>query len=289
MKTDVLILDGNNLAHRSYHSMARLNNKGKPVSIIYGLPNLVGSMIKKFKPKRVYLVWDGEKSKIRLGLCPDYKGHRAYNRNFDPEDFYKQRDKVMEVFHTLGVKQLHNIKYEADDVIYMLAKRFEDRRVIIASNDKDFHQLISDTVRIYNASGDILTPSNLYEKKAYNPSSCVDYLCLVGDNSDNIKGYPGIGEVRGKQFLKEHSSIENFLSSNKTHKGIDKEKLEQLYATNRQLIDLAYYNKLHMAKAKLKFFKDDKQPEINKPALFKICDEYHILSFRKLQFLRIWE
>lgn len=286
MKTDILIVDGNNLAHRSYHSMARLNNKGKPVSIIYGLPILIGSLVKKFKPKKTYIVWDGRRSKVRLSLCPNYKGHRTYSRNFDPVDFYKQRDKVMELFYSIGVKQIYNIKHEADDLIFKLVNKFKNRRVVIASNDKDFHQLITDTVCVYNAKGDILSKSNLSQNFAYNPGSCVDYLCIVGDGSDNIKGYPGIGEVKGREFFEQFSSINNFLDSKVSYKNINKDKLAAIYETNRQLIDLAYYN--YFYGSKIKFYKDP-NPKFDEKALFKICEDYHILSFRKKQFLRIWK
>lgn len=288
MKTQILILDGNNLAHRSYHSLSRLNNKGRPVSVIYGLPNLVGKLIKQFQPQRVFLVWDGRKSLIRKGLHPDYKGHRTYNRNFDPEDFYKQRDQVMKVFHSLGVKQLYNPTAEADDLIYKLVHKYRDKKLVIASNDKDFHQLISNTCHVYNAKNDLLTPKNLFSKFGYHPDDTVDYLSLTGDDSDNIKGYPGIGPVRGAEFILEHSSIANFIESNKLHKLIDKKKLEDIYAINRQLIDLAYYNELHGHTAKIKYYKGDKHPEFNKGKLFKICEKYHIISFRKKQFIRIW-
>lgn len=288
MKANILILDGNNLAHRVYHSMARLNNHGKPVGVIYGLPNLVGSLVKKFQPKRIYLVWDGKKSPHRLALLPTYK-QRKPHPNFDPEDFYAQKDTVMHLFRNLGVKQIHSPHLEADDQIYMLTDKYQGRKIVIASNDKDFHQLISDTTFVYNAKDALLTPKNLKINFGYHPDQCVDYLCLVGDDSDKIPGYPGIGPVRATDFLLEHSSIYNFLKSNKLHKLIDKNKLEATYAINRQLIDLNFYNTKFLKGRKIKFWNGYKHPEKNKKALFFICDQYFIKAFKKKSFLRIWD
>lgn len=290
MKTNVLILDGQNLAYRAYFSLARLNNGGKkPVSIIYGLPQMVGSFVKKFQPRRLYIAWDGKKSPHRLSLLPTYKerGNKA-KFGFDPEDFYSQRDVVMELFHSLGVKQVYHKKGEADDFIYMLTRKFQDRKTVIISNDKDFHQLISENLSVYNAKDILLTPKNLKQSFGYTPDTCVDYLCLVGDDSDKIPGYPKIGPARATDFFLEHSSIANFLSSKKEYKFIDKVKLEAIWKRNRQLIDLAHYYELHNKDGKVRYYNNNRHPEMDKARVIEICDEYNISTFRKKDFLSIW-
>lgn len=288
MRTDILILDGNNLAHRCYHSLAKLNNRGKPVGVIYGLPNLVGSLVKKFQPKRVYLVWDGRKSHHRMKILPSYKLRKPHP-NFDPDDFYLQRTIVMHLFRALGVKQIYAPKREADDQIALLVKKFKGRKTLIVSNDKDFHQLISPTLSVYNAKNVVLTPKNLKSEFGYSPDQCVDYLCLVGDDSDKIPGYPGIGPVRARDFFLEHSSIDNFMQSNKKHKLIDKVKLEAIYAINRQLIDLNFYMQQFMKGKKARFWLGIKKPQMNVKAIDRISDEYFIRRFKKKSFQKIWQ
>jgi 5'-3' exonuclease len=290
MKASVLILDASNLAYRSYYSMAKLNNRGKPVSVIYGLPILVASYIKQFQPKRVYLVWDGKKSKHRLKLLPGYKDRGdKVNLRFDPEDFYKQKATVMDLFNSLGVAQPYHLKYEADDLIYRLYKKFPNHKKVICSNDKDFHQLLDDTTFIMDAKNNLLTKKNLKSFTGYTPEQCVDFLCLTGDDSDKIPGYPKIGPSRAQDFLLEHSSIDSFLSSNKKHKFIEKEQLAKLYELNRQLIDLAFYHKTYGDNKKIPHFLNDYTPEVNKGRLFKICDEYFINTFRKKSFLNTFQ
>lgn len=291
MKRPILILDGNNLAHRCYHSMGRLSYKGQSVSVIYGLPNLVTSLVKRFDPKKVFLVWDGKKSKIRKELLPEYKSHRKdFNKNFDPDDFYRQRDIAMKLFYNLGVKQIWDREMEADDCIFMILKKFTKSKIIIASNDKDFHQCITKRVTVVNGKDILLTPKTLPKNFNYTPENCVDYLCLVGDSSDNIPGYRGIGEERGKAFFLEHSSIANFLNSNKTHNLIDKEKLAKLYALNRQLIDLSYYNEQHIpGDKKLPYFKGKRNNTIKLSKFKEICAKYGMVTLQKKQFTSIWE
>jgi 5'-3' exonuclease len=284
MKTSILIVDTNNLAHRVYHSMSRLGD----VAIIYGLPVMVGSLIKQFNPKRTYLVWDGKKSEHRLKLLPTYKERKKHS-NFDAEDFYYQRDVVMKIFRALGVKQIHGLKYESDDLIYSLVRKFKGKRIVIASNDKDFHQLINDKVHVYNAKDITLTAENLRLHFDYTPTQCIDYLCLVGDDSDKIKGYPGIGPAKAAQFFKEHSSISSFLQSTNSFKHIDKTKLELLYAINRQLIDLQFYHEKFILNHPMPFYKKDRVPVLDKKTLYKICDNFTINHFRKSSFLKIWK
>lgn len=282
----VLIMDGHNMMYRQYHSLARLTNKGKPVSIIYGLPLLVSSYLKRFNPKEAILVWDGRKSAIRKSLLPDYK-LRDKRVDMDMEDIFSQREVVMEIFSYLGLNQVHNPDQEADDLIYMLTRKHTKagNRVVIASNDKDFHQLISKRVNVINAKEVLLTPNNLLDNFNYSPQQVVDYLCLDGDKSDKIPGYPGMGEKRISLFFSEFASITEYLQSNKTLKHLDKKRLEEIYERNRQLIDLnLYYKKYLKGNAKIRYI-PRKNPEMNIKALKKICARYSIVSFNRSSFI----
>ena len=50
----ILLIDAMNTLHRAYHSYSKLQNSGNPVSIIYGMPCIVNSLINQFKPDDVY-------------------------------------------------------------------------------------------------------------------------------------------------------------------------------------------------------------------------------------------
>ena len=67
-------------------------------------------------------------------------------------------------------------------------------RVLIASADKDLLALVSDRVEVHSTrTGNRMGPAEVREKLGVDPCQVVDYLTLVGDASDNIKGAKGIG------------------------------------------------------------------------------------------------
>ena len=98
----ILIIDGNNTMHRAFHSYSRLQNHGKPVSIIYGMPILVNALVNQFKPDDVYICWDGRKSPHRMRLLPTYKAGRKTFTEKDKAAFDKQRETVKKLFYFLN-------------------------------------------------------------------------------------------------------------------------------------------------------------------------------------------
>lgn len=278
-----------NTAYRAWHSYGKLQNNGKPVAIIYGMPTLVHALVQQFKPDVVYICWDQARSKHRLKLLPDYKAGRSSMTKEAKANFHSQRETAMKIFHALGMKQVITPEMEADDSIYMMVRKLSkvpSTYITIVSTDKDFHQLLSPTVKIWNTAKKILIHErNLFGHYGYTPKQCCDYLTLVGDSSDNIPGYPGIGEQKAKIFLSEYVSIREFLSLNESFGVVDKVKLEAIYKRNRLLINLkAFYRKyLRGVKLEITNFNESK---LDKKALFKICDQYNIKMFKKKSFLK---
>lgn len=287
----ILIFDGNNTMYRAYHSYARLQNHGKPVSIIYGMPVLVNAMINQFKPDDVYICWDGARSPERLKLHPAYKQGRKTKTEEEAKAFYNQRDEVQKIFHTLGIKQIVHPQMECDDFIYMLVRKLQkdkNNKITIISTDKDFHQLLRSNVKIYNtAMKRLIHKNNLKVEFGYEPKQCVDYLCLVGDDSDNIPGIRGVGPSKAAGLIQNFSSISNFLKSEEQFAKIDKEKLASTYKLNRQLIDLKFFYKTFMkGKQKITYYNGVKEPKLNTDLLFRICNKYAIKALKKNNFLK---
>ena len=117
----------------------------------------------------------------------------------------------------------------------------------------------------------------------YKPTECVDYLCLVGDKSDNIPGYIGIGEVKARKFLDEFGSIQNFLDSDGEFPGIEKEGLKDLYERNKPIIDLREAlkqypikkNKVPMERYYLKN-QPHRKVTFSMKELFKLASKYYL-------------
>jgi len=259
---------------------------GKKTSIIFGMPYIIESLLRKHKPGKVVLAFDGGSHTSRLTLLPTYK-KRDHKLNFDSEDFFKQKDIARDLLRDLGIPIIWKKGFEADDLIAMLSLR-ESRKekfVTIVSGDKDFNQLIDGFTTVWNSqNGERYNKINLKHKVGYHPEQCVDYLCLTGDHSDNIPGYGGIGEKRAIEFLDMYPSIREYLKSGQKYKSIDNNKLAAVYKTNRQLIDLGYFYRHFMVKENIPWLY--KEPEINLNSVRFIAKSYEVGTFNKPDFLK---
>lgn len=290
----ILIIDGKNQLHRAFHAYRNLQNNGKPASIVYGLPSLITALIRQFTPDKVYVCWDGSRSKHRMKLLPTYKAGRKKFTDEERAAFNKQTEDVMRLLHYLGLKQVIHPEMEADDYIYLLARKFKKDKsntITIISNDKDFHQLIGPRVRVYNTHKRLLLHrDNLKVNYGYEPLNCVDYLCLTGDDSDNIPGLRGVGEARAKGFIERFSSISNYLEEHEEDKAFKKEVLAPLYAINKQMIDLRYFYETFLkGNIKITYYRNNKNPKLNQEKLFKICKSYSIKMFKEPNFLKTYK
>jgi len=294
VKNKLLILDGNHLAYRAYYKFPNLKTlDGVNTSVVYGIPYIVESLVRRFTPDKAIITIDGGRSKFRTDLLPTYK-EREQKLGFDKEDFYRQRSDALDFMSAVGITTVGQIGYEADDLITMLCRRYTDAgfEILIISGDKDFNQLINDNVSVFNTGKGILyNNDNLKKYVGYIPTQCVDYICLTGDKSDNIPGYPGIGEKRGLKFLEEFGWVELFLSSDKKFGNIDKGKLKEIYKRNRKLVDLKYFYRQFLFKSLIPTH--GIVIDFSEKTLLKLCKKFEMNSFLKPQFIntykRLWE
>lgn len=250
----ILIIDGNNNLYRAYYKFTQMSNlEGLPSGVVYGFLTMTKGLIQKFNPDKVYIIFDGSRSKERLEILPNYK-NREKRIDFDSKSFYSQRDDLMKILKCLGIKCIREKGYEADDLIYALCHKNNKEDIVIASRDKDFNQLISRKVSIWDGHNQILLKKNTLKGRAgYEPKECVDYLVLDGDSSDKIPGVPGFGPSTIRKFLDEFGSIRKFLRNGgdfgKKGEGVTKE----LYLRNKALIDLRYFYKKFLKHKDLSF------------------------------------
>ena len=282
-----MTVDGNNVLHRAYHKFRHLKGNGHSTSCIYGFPFILRSYITKFGPDKVIVVFDGRnKSKHRLEILPTYK-ERKKRLGFDYDDFIYQKEQVMDLLLAMGIPVVIHNEEEADDWIYKVYKEYrKNYDTLIVSSDKDFGQMINGSCSVYSPTKEMkLTPSSMFYKIGYYPKQTVDFLSLWGDSSDNIPGYPGIGEIKAKQFLEKFSSIRNFLNSKDTFGKVDKELLEAIYNKNRKLISLSYYYKLYLKNRIIPWYQQKGNPKINKRVLNEFGYNYEIQLFSDDNFI----
>jgi DNA polymerase-1 len=287
-KNKVLVIDGNNMLYRAYYKFENLqNNHGQLTGVIYGFPYILRGLISLHKPQKVVVVFDGGRDKRRTEILPEYK-KRDKKAGFDGESFFFQKEKVKELLDLLGIPMIEVKKREADDIIWLIARKLkrEKHEVVIVSSDKDFNQLICKGISIWNPKSDKrYTHLNLKQEVGYNANQCVDYLILDGDSSDNIKGMPGIGPKKAMAFLDRGISIRNYLiSKDKELPGLSRNKLEPVFLLNRELIDIRIFCRRNLKHLKVKVPKVTLK-KINKKELAYFCANYDISTFVKPDFI----
>jgi len=288
-KKKVLIIDGDNLLHRAYHKFGGLvNSEGKPTSSIYGFPYVLRSLLNKFHPDILYIAFDGGRHEKRKETHPEYK-QTKHRLDFDYENFLEQKKVVIELIYAFGAVVLFEKGMEADDLIYMLIQKEKlyDHYVTIVSSDKDFHQILDHSIKIYNPYSDkLITIKNVQKLFGYTADQARDYLILNGDKSDNIPGYRGMGPARIGQFFTVFPSISDYLRSEENYKGLEKDKLREIYKRNRLMMDLRYFYLKHLRKRKLPYVNNTRDKhKLLTIHIAKVCNDYDINTFLKPEFL----
>lgn len=291
-----MVIDGSNLAHRAYQKFKNLKTKGGVnTGLIYGFMRLLHHYIIRFRPTYVIVTIDTKQSKesnFRNQLLGGYKKHRDNNKiSIDYEDFNRQLRIVRKMLKYLNIPVVWDgigLGHESDDYIGYFSIKHPGK-VIIVSSDKDFCQLLSKGIKIFNPFKEaIIHHQTCMDYMGYSPEECVDYLCLLGDKSDDIPGYIGMGPVKIRKFLNQFGSIQNFLSddSNK-FPGIDRDGLEDLYKRNLELIDIRVALNNHpLKKIPIKYNKTDK---VDTTRLRNLLKEYKLLSFLTPDFIKTFE
>lgn len=292
----LLLIDGNNLFYRAYYSHGKISSyNGINISAIYGGLNIISAALRKFTIDEVIICWDGSRNKHRLALWPEYKEGREKKLPSELEDMNTQKGQFRELAHYLGIKQIINPDHEADDLIYKVTRlKKKSKPIIILSTDKDFDQLVSEKVYIWNDKlGKMITPKNIKQLKGYKASQCVDYLSLVGDSGDNIPGYRGIGEKTALKILAEHNTASEYLryimvEKDGMHGKIIGPELRKVLDRNRPMIDLRFFYKEHLkGKLKLRYYKG-KSIGLKESSYISLAASLGLRKFRENTFIQLF-
>jgi len=205
----LLIVDGHAYAYRAFHAIRSLSSpQGSPTNAIYGFVKMLEKIRQAILPEYVTVIWDGGMDAGRLAMLPEYKSHRPEM----PGDLRLQLDEIVKYLQAAGLASECRDGVEADDLIASLAVSgvAAGLRVLIASSDKDFMQLVSAQVGLINPgdkTGEIWTAKHVQTKADVEPHQVVDWLALTGDAVDNIAGVPGVGAKTAAKLLKEFGTI----------------------------------------------------------------------------------
>ena len=205
----LLIVDGHAYAYRAFYAIRALRSPtGAPTNAIYGFIKMLAKMRATLSPTHVIVVWDGGLNQERIAALPEYKAQRPEM----PADLSGQMDEIVAYLGAAGIASFCQEGVEADDYIACLARRaaHEEIEVVIASADKDFMQLVSPRIGLFNPndkSETIWGAEQVRAKTGVNPGQIVDWLALIGDAVDNIPGVPGVGPKTAAELLNQFGSV----------------------------------------------------------------------------------
>lgn len=206
--TPLILVDGSSYLFRAYHAPPHLtNSRGEATGAIYGVVNMLKSLLRQYQPQQMAVVFDAKGPTFRNEMFSDYKA----NRPPMPDDLRSQIEPLHRIIEAMGLPLLCISGVEADDVIGTLARQAskEGRHTLISTGDKDMAQLVDQHVTLINTmTNTLLDPQGVVDKFGIGPELIIDYLALMGDKVDNIPGLPGVGEKTAAALLQGLGSIE---------------------------------------------------------------------------------
>ncbi|WP_154489117.1 DNA polymerase I [Helicobacter pylori] len=218
---------------RSYYMSAKnkplTNDKGFPTGLLTGLVGMVKKFYKDRKnmPFIVFALESQTKTK-RAEKLGEYK----QNRKDAPKEMLLQIPIALEWLQKMGFTCVEVNGFEADDVIASLAT-LSPYKTRIYSKDKDFNQLLSDKIALFDGKTEFLV-KDCVEKYGILPSQFTDYQGIVGDSSDNYKGVKGIGNKNAKELLQRLGSLEKIYENLDLAKNLLSPKMYQALIQDKE-------------------------------------------------------
>ena len=247
---NILLCDGHNLAFRSFYGIRELNRSdGFPTNMVHGWVKSFWKLEDEFNPNQIHVFFDLGGATKREELLPSYKE----NRGLPPEGFLDQLEWIKKLSEAFGYGVYEKKGLEADDLIASAVRILQEKlleEVLIVSADKDLAQLVAPKIKQLlppptanpRLGWRILDVDGVIEKFGVPPSRILDYLSIIGDQSDNIPGLAGVGPKTATKWLNEYDNLENIIQnagriSPKRFCSIIYEERE-LLRRNRSLVEL---------------------------------------------------
>jgi len=198
VQSPVLVIDFNNMVHRARAGFSKGDH-----AITYTFFLMLRKTVEKFSPSRVYIVKEGRPQR-RHDAFGEYKA----NRSSAGDDFWRQHGDIVSILTTMPVEIVRHPQRECDDTIAHLVRNVhKDESCVIVSTDTDFIQLLThgdERIRLWNPGKEVWVQ----------PFACdyVRWKSLVGDGSDNIPGFKGVGGKTAEKLINDESRLNEFLS-----------------------------------------------------------------------------
>ncbi|WP_324824145.1 DNA polymerase I [Sinanaerobacter sp. ZZT-01] len=278
----IIIIDGNSLINRAYYAIQRpmMTKSGLYTHAVYGFLNMLNKVVKGQEPKYILVTFDRKAPTFRH---IEYKEYKAGRKKM-PMELAAQLPLLKEVLEAMNIKILEIDGFEADDIIGTASKKAEKEGLqpLIISGDRDELQLATEITKVMITKKGI-SEFELYDKQAmidkygFTPEQFIDYKGLMGDQSDNIPGLPGVGEKTAQKLILQFGNVENLL---KNTEEISNAKLRTKIEENAQLAMMS--KRLATICTEVPIDINFSECFMQKPDYEKLMELYHKLEFNSL-------
>ncbi|MBW2086307.1 MAG: DNA polymerase I, partial [Deltaproteobacteria bacterium] len=186
MPKTIYLVDASLYIYRSYHAIPGLaSSTGQPTGAIFGFVGTINKLLREKKPEYMALAFDAKGPTFRHEIFPEYKA----NRPPMPPELISQQDFIRRITKALNLPRLEVPGLEADDLIATLTARAREQgfEVIIVGADKDYYQLLSEGVSMYdpkpNREGHV-SVAFVKERFGISPKGFLEAQGLMGDATD---------------------------------------------------------------------------------------------------------
>jgi DNA polymerase-1 len=222
MEKPLFIVDGDNLAHRAYHSTPKTvtGTDGLAINAIVGFFSMLWRITQEENPRGVFVAWDTlGVDTYRTKLWPPYQTGRIFE-----DSIVRQLGLLPKVCEAFGFGVGKSAGYEADDLMAAAAVAEVERggTCLILTTDRDSYQLVSESVTILTPKRgtrelDRIGPHEVVQRFGVLPEQVPDFKALCGDASDKIPGVRGVGPQSASRLLLSHGTLEGVLEARGSH------------------------------------------------------------------------
>ncbi len=286
----LLIVDGNSMLNRGFYGLSGNNllrtKEGIYTNAIYGFLGIMQKVLKEEKPEYICVTFDVQVPTFRHEMYSEYKA----NRKGMPDELGMQLPYMKEILAAMNIHVIDKEGYEADDIIGTMAKQMKnDMKVLILTGDRDSFQLVEDNINVllpHTVKGQTtmehITKETIKEKYGLEPEQMIEVKALMGDNSDNIPGVPGIGEKTALTLIKKYKTIEGiyeYIENNPDQIDIRGKQLENI-VNNKDLAILSKQLGTIMLNVPIEYTKEDiKTEEYKYNELYEILKRLELKSY----------
>ncbi|WP_030485502.1 DNA polymerase I [Nocardioides aequoreus] len=214
----LLLLDGHSLAYRAFFALPVENfttATGQHTNAVYGFTSMLTNVLRDEQPTHMAVAFDKSRQTFRLEEYPEYKA----KRNKTPDEFSSQLPLIQQLLDTFRITHLTHAGFEADDIIATLTTQglADGFEVMILTGDRDSLQLVTpDSTVLYPMRGVSelarMTPDAVEAKYGVPPHRYPELAALVGEDSDNLPGIPGVGPKTAAKWIATYDGLDNVVA-----------------------------------------------------------------------------